>query len=306
MISTDSGNTRRLIVTFVWRDATANNVSLLFGGGDPADLELRRLQDTDVWSRSYALDDDVRLRYWFLRDVPASLWHPDEDNAEFNAYIMGADKLVDPLNPATFSQRRADGNELEASLVALPKSLPDDLVERSRTTLVEDTIASAILGNSRRLWTFNPKPDAESPGVLIVLDGGLYLSVGVHAVIEQLVDRGSIKPLLVVFVDNADSSSRDFEFPCSAEFARFVDQELAAWLQVNFDVSDSPADWCVAGGSLGGLAAAWLGFQIPHRIGNVISQGGAFWWGPGWNSQRSPLAGGLERDWFSRQFENPS
>lgn len=59
-----------------------------------------------------------------LRDVPASLWHPDEDNAEFNAYIMGADKLVDPLNPATFSQRRADGNELEASLVALPKSLP--------------------------------------------------------------------------------------------------------------------------------------------------------------------------------------
>lgn len=100
----------------------------------------------------------------------------------------------------------------------------------------------------------------------------------------------------------ATTESRNVGFPCSEDFARFFDQELAVWLEQRSPVGDAPSDWCVVGSSLGGLAATWLGFRVPQRIGNVISQGGSFWWGPGWNPRKSPMTDEYERMWLVNQI----
>jgi hypothetical protein len=58
-------------------------------------------------------------------------------------------------------------------------------------------------------------------------------------------------------------------------------------------VTDRPEQTIIGGASLGGLAAAFVGFKHPEVFGNVLSQSGSFWWKP--DNEK-------DWEWLTRQF----
>ena len=87
------------LVTFVYRDATAESVALAGGpaGLEPGNSELTRLAGTDLWHRSYRVPTDVRTYYLFA---------PGSDMQDDGSW------RCDPLNPRTFVLPLDDGTEL--------------------------------------------------------------------------------------------------------------------------------------------------------------------------------------------------
>ncbi|HZE68893.1 MAG TPA: alpha/beta hydrolase-fold protein [Pyrinomonadaceae bacterium] len=70
-------------------------------------------------------------------------------------------------------------------------------------------------------------------------------------------------------------------------------QEIVPWARVNYHVTDRPEQTIIGGVSLGGLAAAFVGFKHAEVFGNVLSQSGSFWWKP--DSEK-------DWEWLTRQF----
>ncbi|GEM_PF-4886364 len=61
-----AGDRKQVLVTFLWREVgdTRNVVVFLQTGGlNPADNQMTRLSDSDVWYRSYVFRKDVRFLY---------------------------------------------------------------------------------------------------------------------------------------------------------------------------------------------------------------------------------------------------
>ena len=66
------------------------------------------------------------------------------------------------------------------------------------------------------------------------------------------------------------------------------------WFRAEYSITEDPQQNIVMGSSLGGLAAAFLGFTYPDIWGTVLSQTGWFRWHP----ENDP-----EYHWLARQFK---
>ncbi|MEZ5287083.1 MAG: alpha/beta hydrolase-fold protein [Vicinamibacterales bacterium] len=75
-------------------------------------------------------------------------------------------------------------------------------------TVVEESITSRVLGGTRRVWFYTPPGyDATEDWypVLYVLDGGNYVGrMEVPAVLDRLIARKAIEPVVAVFVEPRD------------------------------------------------------------------------------------------------------
>ncbi len=119
---------------------------------------------------------------------------------------------------------------------------------------------------------------ADEVGLVVALDGGAYDAlVSTPATVEALTDEGAIPPAIAVMVHSAD---RNRELPPNRAFTSFVADTLLPALRARYPVSGDPARNVIVGSSLGGLAAAWLGYRLPSVFGNVVAQSGAYWWSP--------------------------
>ena len=85
------------LVTFVWRgSAEAKNVvitdgvSVGVGGVDPLNSEMLRINDTDIWYRTYDVRNDARFTYSLSENDPLALF--TDPNRKSNS-------KADPLNP---------------------------------------------------------------------------------------------------------------------------------------------------------------------------------------------------------------
>ncbi|MCB0032393.1 MAG: prolyl oligopeptidase family serine peptidase, partial [Anaerolineales bacterium] len=124
-------------------------------------------------------------------------------------------------------------------------------------------------------------------------------AVRVPMILDNLLAEGAIQPLTAVMVDNPSRTwqeamtIREQELSCHAPFADFLAQELLTWLRQTRGFTASPAQTLVAGGSIGGLAAAFVAMQYPDIFGSVLAMSGSFWWRPD---------GDEEWEWLTRQF----
>ncbi|GLW32834.1 alpha/beta hydrolase [Actinoplanes regularis] len=89
-----------------------------------------------------------------------------------------------------------------------------------------------------------------------------------------------------------DRPARFSEYACRPGFISFLADELIP--RSGLSVTADPASTVVAGQSLGGLTAAFAGLTRPDRLGNVLSQSGAFWW-------QSNSPDDVDAEWFARQ-----
>jgi enterochelin esterase family protein len=282
------GNKTHSYVTFVWKgSAETRNVAVINGinGAEPAKNEMLHLAGSDVWYRTYDIRNDARFTYAFSpNDSLRPLLDPARAPVAFRK---------DPFNPKFFP-----GGGIYQSWIELPEAPSEDwLVSKpsSGTPDVEQRkITSVILGGNRSLWIYKPPAfttESEPYPLLIMFDGDAYTSlVPAPTILENLIASKRIPPLVAVFVGN---TNRVTDLECSPHFSDFVATELIPWMRAEFHATNDAAATIVAGSSLGGLAASYVGFAHPDVIGNVLSLSGSYWWAP---------AGDPEPEWLTRQF----
>lgn len=157
-----------------------------------------------------------------------------------------------------------------------------------------DKFTSKLRNNERTVWVYTPHryaPEKGPYGLLILSDGGLYVNAAsVATTLDNLIAARLIPPLVAVMVDNPD---RGRELSCNSAYADFLAQEIVPWARANYHATDRPEKTIIGGASLGGLAAAFIGFKHAEVFGNVLSQSGSFQWAP---------EGDKQFEWLTREF----
>ena len=204
---------------------------------------MERLAGTDLWHRSYRVPANVRTYYLFA---------PGSDLQDDRTWRR------DPLNPRTFVLPLDDGGEFVTSLLELPDappyrwSLPRDEAARGRVD--EHLLASALLGNERRVFVYTPPGydgSREYP-LLAQLDGVAAVELlRVPTVLDNLIAERRIAPLVAVMPDSLDSETRWRELACHRPFVGFLTDELLPWARGRYAIDSAKAT--VSGLSL----AAW-------------------------------------------------
>lgn len=264
----------RYRVTVSYHDEDADEVWLIGGlaGADPADRRMRRDGD-GWWTRTYEVGAGARLSYWFTTvPVPSGAGdlHHDPQNPAGHVYP------ADPDVP--------DDVALRVSLVELPGA-PErrwSLARGADRGAVElHRVASRLLGNERRVWTYTPAAYDRSRTypLVVCFDGFAYVDDGyvpLPTVLDNLIAEGAIPPVVAVLPDSLDQETRTRELMWHEPFVEFLTDELLPWARERLSFSSEPAETVAAGSSLGGLTAAFCGLRRPDVFGLVLSQSGAF------------------------------
>lgn len=288
-----TGSDREMLVTILWR-ATEETRNVFVFHLPPIDKPMARLLDTDLWYKTFRLQKGARFIYRLATNLP--------DPKEWTSLArFGNAMRRDPLNPLEFAERANELNPYEVtffSAVELPSAEPQLWsVARPKVPtgrVQRDKFNSKLLRNERPIWIYTPHsyaPNKKPYGLLVLSDGELYVnSARVATTLDNLIAAGLIPPLVAVMVNNPD---RGRELSCSSAYADFLAQEIVPWARANYHATDRPEQTIIGGVSLGGLAAACVGFKHPEVFGNVLSQSGSFWWKP--DNEK-------DWEWLTRQF----
>ena len=312
LVETLVGEERYRLVTFLWRGQQTDTRHVLIVGGvtprwaytkDTAQEKLMaRLEDTDVWYKTYRVRSDARVAYLlspndpFIEDRKSSTWQLDPLNPQRFEYKL------DPQNPQSVNVTP------EVSLLSLPDAPAQRWTQPregiARGTLTATTIRSALLGNERRLWVYTP-PAYQSSGarypLLVVFDGWEYLHwIPTPTILDNLFADRLIPPSVAVFVDTVPARG---EIACYPPFGSFLTTELLPSLHATYHLTKGPQQTVLVGSSLGGLAAACVALENPTAFGKVLSQSGAFWWSPPslWPKGNQPAAVAEPPEWTTRR-----
>ena len=293
IIEPAAGSRSDVLVTILWRAREETKNVFIFGIGD-IDKPMARLLDTDLWYKTLRLQKGVRFVYLLAPNLP------DPKQWGSPGHFARAMRN-DPLNPLQFAERANELNPYEVtffSAVELPSAEPQiwNVVRPTVPTgrLHREKFISKLLRNERPIWIYTPHgyaADKRPYSLLVLSDGGLYVnSAQVATTLDNLIAAGVIPPLVAVMVDNPD---RFHELACSSEYDDFLTQEVVPWARANYHATDRPEQTIIGGASLGGLAAACVGFKHPEVFGNVLSQSGSFPWKP--DEEK-------DWEWLTRQF----
>lgn len=295
-------------VTFRYRRQPGEGPVLMVSGfvqGGRSARELYPVGGTGVVERTWELPDDYLGTYLFW--VGKEGVEPPEEFDELLPFLYGDagrpvpdpendDRFVYPVDP------EHPGEPFVQSIVRMPASIPEPLVGAPLLgTLSEHRLASALLGDERRVWvheSIGTEPDGPEPALMVVFDGGIYAHL-LHTPeqVDALVAAGEFPPTVTLYCHFADDAARNAELQCRDDFAAFVADELVTWAAPRWRFTTDPQRTVVAGSSLGGLGATWMAFTHPERFGNVIAQSPSYWYHPqhpdhtNWLAERWPAEG---------------
>ena len=298
------------LLTFLWRpERDVGNVVIApapaVNGWDAANNQMTRLADTNLWHRTYRVRNDLRATYYFAPDDPFADTSK-MDLGERTAYFEERAKAAqpDPLNGLTF---KLNPDMPPESIVELPGAPPQPWAKRQaevpRGRVEPSRFDSKMLGNARAIWTYLPPgydPQSAPYPLLLLFDGPMYLGMRIHVMLDNMIAAGVIPDIVCVMVEQVD---RNVELACNDEFAEWLVLELLPWVCAQYPVTSDPARVVIAGASYGGLAAAFMGLRHPEAFGNVLSQSGSFWWGPGYEQISDFENRAIEQEWLIHQFE---
>lgn len=264
--------TEDVFVTFLLRSDSAIDNAVVFASvfpeNNPERQRLTRLSGTDVWFRTYRFHRDVPILYELSTDGPQKL-HRDPMNPRFIAGPMGGSVVM----PRARSANRSTGGHVGGKVE-------------------ETTFHSRLLNNDRKVAVYLPpgfRP-GQAYNVVIVLDEDIFNGpVNLPLILDDLIASSKLQPTVVAMVGNVN---RDRELSCSSTFSKMLAEELISWVKGRFKMPGR-GHACVAGASLGGLAAACAGFQQSRAFDSVIALSGSFRWRPD---------GGREPEWLTRQI----
>lgn len=157
----------------------------------------------------------------------------------------------------------------------------------SATAVAQGNTAEVTIparGNSagRHGWVYTPvgypASCASGCNLIVAFDGAMYLgAMPLPEILDSLVYGKRIPPTVALLFDNGAPPERISDLANSAEFARFVAEEMIPWVREHYKVTRAADRTIVTGSSAGGLGAAYVALKYPALFGNVLSQSGAFW-----------------------------
>jgi len=154
------------------------------------------------------------------------------------------------------------------------------------TSLIASTVRAANGTLTRTVWTLAPLGSNPS-AILIFLDAEFYIERSMAPAVRRLRDNGLIPDVVTLFVSHVSQASRNQDFTCCPDYARFIAEDLVAWIQQQYP---NVTDIVLAGLSLSGLAAAYIASRYPNVFRSVICQSGSFWWERGRFANELPAA----------------
>ncbi len=183
------------------------------------------------------------------------------------ALLLPAETRPDPLNPRMVSAHSGPRSEVRMpQWIAQPEI--DDLSEVPAGTVTPETVSSRALGASRRVWFYTP-PGYEGgqewfPSVF-VLDGGNYVErMRTPAILDRLIARGAIPPVVAVFVEPGE---RQEEYSRNPRWRAFMTSELVPLVDERFRTFPAPEQRVVLGSSLSAYGAVDLAVESPTVFG---------------------------------------
>src|SRR5690606_30497206 len=236
--------------------------------------------------------DEVRLRHFIFgletsqplsRIDGTNVWYldievPPRSRIEYKLEIRRGDRnewIRDPLNPhlarAPFGANwglKGAGYGVAAWIRPDPKARPG--------TLEPLSMRSQAFGQARTGHLYLPagfRRSRQYP-LLVIHDGSDYLKYsGLKTVLDNLIERLAIPPVIAVFCDSPD---RLREYANDERHARFLTEELAPRLTKRLPILDSPRGRCLMGASFGGVAALSTAVRYPGYWGRLLLQSGSF------------------------------
>jgi enterochelin esterase family protein len=261
----------------------------------------QRLGASNVWYTSYVLPKASRI-FYRLR-VPQGLHRSLSSPARFTIDGILYEHYLDPLNPRVFPEGEnyvdAPGSYYVGAEAPLNPYLRSDNAPHG--SLEKFEIPSAVLGSKRTVTLYTPAETlgAAKPFPLVLLfDGESYLTdVATPSILDNMIAGKAIPPVVVAFVHT--EGTRDDDLQPNEKYQEFLAKDLVPWIRKRYRVSQEPRLNVVAGGSFGGLAAAYTAFVHPEIFGNVLSQSGSYWWSPTYLQDVSPSP---NAGWMVKKF----
>jgi enterochelin esterase family protein len=216
-----------------------------------AEAAMTPIEGTEWYFLKRALDPRARIEYAIARD--------STDDAALE---------LDPENPRIVQGFSRSYSELRMPGYAeAPELVFDPTVPKGQ--LVEAEIESRIRGNRRKIHVYLPAGYEESGErrypTAYFGDGNAYVAnVPVPRILDNLIARGRVMPLVAVFVEPAP---RREEYRMNPEYRRFLVEELVPWIDSRYRTLDSAGSRAVLGGSRGGLAALDVAYHHPETFG---------------------------------------
>ncbi|MFZ5353047.1 MAG: alpha/beta hydrolase [Bacillota bacterium] len=283
IIESIEGNDKNVYVTAIWKDEGGIETMEVFGelfGMSSDVMKMEKLEGTDVWYKTCKAPIDARSLYVFYVNAK-----PDDNFEDMDVRLDPFNDNVitcvdDELNPGEYCVLYK-----RESMVELPGFKPCEYLNRKaasdRGIVVQSDISSEILGNSRRVWVYEPaghKGFKEPAGMMIFMDGWEYVyETKLPIILDGMISQGIIPPVYCVFLDNRNN--RTEELRLNKRFIDFLAREVTDWAKSRYRISDDPAKTLIGGFSAGGLTAGYAGYLYPGIFGKVLSQSGAFYWG---------------------------
>ena len=135
---------------------------------------------------------------------------------------------------------------------------------------------SEIYGGTRKVQVYLPteyKAHKTYP-LLICHDGSDYLRyAGFKPVLDNLIQRHEVKPLIVAFIDG---HSRNEEYGADPRQPKHVVEEVLPAMKTRYGVSSKVEELGVMGASFGGVASLFTAWTYPGVFGRVLLQSGSF------------------------------
>jgi len=181
--------------------------------------------------------------------------------------LFPTDARPDPLNPRTVAAFAGPRSE-----VRMPQWVPqpelDDLTDVPVGTVVAETLTSKALGGARRVWFYTPPGYETSQDwypVVFVLDGGNYVErMRAPAILDRLIARKSIEPVVAVFVEPGE---RQEEYSRNPKWRAFMATELVPLVDKRFRTFPAPEKRVVLGSSFSAYGAVDLAVEYPSVFG---------------------------------------
>jgi len=248
-------------VLFLWR-GEAHSIQL---AGDMNNWipdqasSLSRLEGTDLWYLESEFELNARLDYKFVIDHQH--WR------------------LDPLNPRTIMSGSGPNSELIMPEYRSPAESSPSNTDIPAGKLSSHSIDSVFLNQTRTFLVYVPAGQLvgkKLPSVYIQ-DGDEYLSLaGATTLLDRLIARRDIPPLIVVFIPPIDRNS---EYLPNDGYVEFLAEELVPWIQETYSSDPAPTATGTLGASLGGLISVYASLTRPDIFGRAAAQSGAFSFG---------------------------
>ena len=258
-------------VTFLYQGAADRVFLRHWIYGLPANLEMHRVGDSEIWARTLRFPEGSRIEYKFgvVRNQHEQ-WIHDPKNPRVAMDPFGGNSVV-----------YGPGYQIPTWASASP--------EIPHGTLHEVPIASRAFGDRRLVRVYVPAGyrTYRRYRLLIVHDGDDYVRYSsLLTVLDNLIQRLEIPPLVVAL---SNPHQRLVEYAGDPRQADHIVHELLPELQQRYSLIQEASGRCVMGASFGGVAALSTAWRHPGTFDHLILQSGSFAFTDIGEHNRSPV-----------------